>query len=98
MPASFREPVSNATLADYDEVMGDRPYKLDQKAASYGPATSDHRCDRCMHFFLRKTDGMAVCEIVRPIPPDQEEILPEFRCKFFTEDGEDFPLYEGSQK
>lgn len=91
--ATFREPVQDATLADYDEVMGDRPYKLDQHAADYRKAVRDEpRCDACVHFFLQLVGGKTVCEIVRPVP--EERVLPEGTCKFQTPDYEQFPLYK----
>lgn len=91
--ARFRESVENATLADYDEVMEDRPYKLDQHAANYRKAQkSEPRCDECVHFFLQLVGGKTVCEIVRPVP--EERIFPEWTCKFQSPDYEEFPLYK----
>ena len=90
-PSQFREPVTSATLEDYQDVIADRPRKFDQHASSYHLAKGDEpRCDECAHFFQRHLDGYAVCEIVRPVP--EEEIMPEWTCQFQTPDGQTFPL------
>lgn len=89
----FREPVSDASMEDYEHLFADRPYKFDQQASNYHRATAQEpRCDSCMHFFQRKLDGHTVCEVVRPVP--EEVIYPEFTCKFQTADGMKFPLYK----
>ena len=92
-----RAPVDKATLEDYEELMNMAPMKFDQYAANYHRAKAgEPRCDQCVHFFGRagdiKVNQYHVCEIVRPVP--EEEILPEWTCKFTTADGENFPMYK----
>jgi hypothetical protein len=79
-------------MADYHRLMDDdRPVKFDQGASTYRKANGDPRCDQCQHFYQRFLDKYGVCEIVRPVP--EEEIRPDWTCKFQTKDGKRFPLY-----
>lgn len=90
---TFREPVTDATMQDYRQMLEDRPYKFDQHAVDYKRAASgEPRCDGCLHYFEREIDQYHVCEILRPEP--EQSIMPEFRCRFQTADGEKFPLYK----
>lgn len=88
-----------AYMDDYWELLGDRPRKFDQHAANYHRATNQYRCDQCTHFFEREIDSYKVCEVVRPVEKGEEQkILPEFTCQFFTRDGKQFPLYKGGKE
>ena len=92
-PAVFQISGEAADMHDYAKVMGLRPPKLDQYSSNYHLAKrNEPRCDRCIHFFIRHIDAVAVCEIVRPVP--EVEILPEATCMFQTGDGLNFPLYK----
>lgn len=79
----------------YLRVVENRPFKLDRTEVNYRDAEGDERCDGCQHFYTRKIDGYAVCEIFRDIEKDDElPIKPTYVCDFFTVDGSEFPLLD----
>jgi hypothetical protein len=85
-----------ATFADYKRLLADRPAKFDDAQSQYRMATGKERCGACMHFFESPVSGYTVCEVVRPVP--ERPIHPAWVCKFFTPDGEDYPLVPEEEK
>jgi len=84
-----------ATREQYEELIQNRPDKFTPEQVDYAPANSNKlRCGRCLHFFTRNRDGFHVCEILRSEQIDADGINPFYDCRFFTEDGEHFPLLE----
>ena len=79
-------------LKDYYNMIEDRPRKFDAAEVEYRNADSKERCGRCVHFFTRKLDNFAVCEIFRSDETDEDGIDPDYVCNFFTHDGSNFPL------
>jgi hypothetical protein len=80
------------TKDTYDRLLENRPFKLNAEESEYGPAEGEQRCDRCVHFFTRKVDSFTVCEVVRPDEEGIEAIQPGYKCMFWTDDGENYPL------
>lgn len=78
----------------YERLIDNRPFKLAPEEADYGPAKGEDQCQYCIHFFVRKVDGFTVCEIVRPDEDNVEAIIPNYKCMFFTHDGEEYPFLE----
>ena len=83
------------TIDKYFEIMLDRPKKLSEEDVEYGPAPkgSAMRCSACLNYYRRATDNHAVCQIMRPAS-DDEEVFPDWRCRFWTITGDVFPLLE----
>lgn len=85
-------------LADKDiylRIIDNHPFKLSPEEAEYRKSEGPERCDKCIHFYVRKTDGFTVCEVVRPTEDGNEEpISPNYVCRFTTDDGENFPLLD----
>lgn len=86
--------MAEVTKDTYLRIIENRPFKLSPEEAGYEPADADYRCRDCMHFFTRRVDGFNVCEIVRPDDDEVESIIPNYKCKFWTSDGEEHPLLE----
>jgi hypothetical protein len=86
------------TLAAVLELYGERPFKFGPEQVGYGPAPegSAIRCASCLSYFKRAIDGHAVCEIFRSEETDQEGVRPDYRCQFWTSDGDVYPLTEES--
>jgi hypothetical protein len=84
----------------YIEIVSDRPVKMDAKEAKYTQAAEGSflRCAACLHYFRRAIDGFAVCEIFRDEESDREGVLPDWRCQFWTCDGDVFPLLERDEE
>lgn len=84
------------TMKRYLEVMSDRPEKLSADDVEYGPAPegSAMRCSACLHYFRRAIDGFTTCELFRNRETDANGVRPDFRCGFYTLDGQVFPLQE----
>ena len=85
-----------ADLSDYLKVLEDRPWKMNAEDVEYGPAPegSYMRCANCIHYFGRRIDGFTTCEIFRDLETDTNGVRPDFRCKFYTIDGDVHPLLE----
>lgn len=83
-------------LQQYLQVIEDRPYKLTAEQVQYGPAPegSVFRCAGCLHYFRRAIDGFAVCEVFRDKETDENGVRPDFRCAFWSVDGDVHPLLE----
>ncbi len=87
------------TLADYQELLKDRPFKWTDKDVAYRDADSfDMRCERCFHFYERRKDRFSVCEIMRSGKTDQVGVNPDYVCDFFSPDGNKFPLIKGEEE
>jgi hypothetical protein len=84
------------TLDKYFEIMLDRPKKLTEEDVGYGPAPEGSAmiCASCINYYRRARDGYAVCQIFRSDKTDDEGVLPDWRCGFYTETGDSFPLLE----
>lgn len=87
------------TLDAYKRLIANRPFKFSAEEVAYHEAKLDAQgegeefCANCLHFYTRKLDGYAVCEIFRDGEGDDEEpIKPDWVCAFHTTDGETFPL------
>ena len=82
-----------ATLAQYKQLMDDRPVK-------FLPADVDFRednlegypCAGCIHWYRGAVMEHDVCEVVRP-PNEQVPAL--YTCQFWTMNGSDFPKLNG---
>jgi hypothetical protein len=97
-PSAPRAPSSApvATFRDYQRLLRDRPAKFDDAQSQYRIAQGKERCGICMHFFESPVSGYSVCEVVRPIP--ERPIHPGWVCRFFTPDGENYPLIPEEEK
>jgi len=82
--------------ADYDALMLERPRKFTPDDVAYQPAPkgSELRCCACRSYFRRSIDGLTTCEVMRSDETDIEGVQPDWRCQFFTVDGDVFPLLE----
>lgn len=87
------------TLDAYNRLTANRPYKFSAGEVDYREAQLDAQgegeefCGNCLHFYQRKIDGYAVCEIFRDGEGDDEEpIKDNWVCVFHTVDGSVFPL------
>lgn len=85
------------TLDKYFEIMLDRPKKLTEEDVGYGPAPhgSAMICASCINFYRRVRDDHQVCQIMRSDRTDEAGVFPDWRCQFYTETGDTFPLFEG---
>jgi hypothetical protein len=84
------------TLAQYLAILDDRPRKFNAKQVDYGPAPqgSVMRCAACFHYFRRAVDGFTTCEIFRDDQTDAGGVRPDYRCGFWTVDGDVHPFVE----
>lgn len=81
------------TFDEYKDLLEDRPTKFKVEQVEYQKASKDEpHCQDCAHFFVRRIDGFSVCEILRT--DDDRGIFPNYRCRFQTDNGEDYPLLE----
>lgn len=85
---------------DVEALMKDRPDKFTPEDVDYRPAPegSAIRCSACFHMYLRVIDNHSVCELIRSDQIDEEGIKPDYRCDFYTCDGDVTPLYEEKPK
>ena len=74
----------------YQRLLENRPFKFGAEDVGYQKG-EEHHCDGCIHFFTRKVDGFHVCEIFRPGEEEEESIIANYRCDWWTDDGENFP-------
>ena len=89
-------------LSLYRRVMDNRPFKMSRGEAGYRQAAEDEigagcHCRDCIHFFTRRVDGLNTCEIYRD-EQDEQSIEPNYVCRYFTADGEEFPLLQGERE
>lgn len=83
-----------ATLADYHQLMDDRPVKFTPEQVGYTPRPKfKETCDACVHWFKSPAAKRAVCEIMRP-RSESESVAPYGWCRFWTEDYRNFPLLD----
>jgi hypothetical protein len=82
-----------ATMAEYKELMTERPRKLTTEQVNYRRADGDMICAKCFHFYERRIDDRGTCELFRSPETDEDGVKPYFTCDFFSPDGEEFPLY-----
>jgi hypothetical protein len=79
-----------ASFADYQDLLADRPTKFGPEEVDYEEASGPERCRRCIHFFENLVRPASTCEIVRL--EGDKDIKADWVCKFWTADGEEFPL------
>jgi hypothetical protein len=92
-----QEPV-RATFREYEALVEDHPEKLSAEEVDYRDAEGEEKCKLCFHFFTQGGgDRRTVCEIFRPTGED-ENVDPNYVCRFFTEDMEEYPLLENENK
>jgi len=75
----------------YQRLIENRPFKFGAEDVNYQDGEGEHRCATCIHFFTRKVDGFHTCEIFRPSEDGEESVIENYRCDFWSDDGEDFP-------
>lgn len=80
------------TKEDYNNLVSDRPDKATAEEVKYRLAEGKERCYDCLHFFVRRLDKFAVCEIFRSEDTDEDGVNPKYVCDWFTPNGDDFPL------
>lgn len=81
------------TKAEYDKLLDDRPRKFGPGEVGFQVRSDDaHVCCGCIHWFANAARGAAVCEILRL--PGEQDIPPQARCRFWTPDGEWYPLLD----
>lgn len=87
-------------LKEYFSIMLDRPKKLSEEDVGYGPAPegSEMTCVNCLNYYRRSRDGHPVCQIFRSDKTDEEGVLPDWRCQFYTITGDVFPLLEEDEE
>lgn len=85
------------TFEMYDNLMAARPYKFGPEDVGYIKSEDENKCEGCVHFYTRATDGYNVCELIRIVVDDDNEkpIEADYRCDFFTETGSKFPYLDG---
>jgi hypothetical protein len=84
-----------ASFYTYLRVFDSRPFKLDNDEVDYRETEGEQRCKNCFHFYERKVDGYAVCEIFRDVKTDDEKpVDPEKTCHFHTHDGDTMSFIE----
>ena len=81
-----------ATLAQYKQLMDDRPIKFKPEDVDFRKDAEGYPCAACVHWFHNPITSSMVCEVMRP----EDEIVPaDWTCVFFTRDYETFPkLYD----
>jgi hypothetical protein len=86
------------SLDRYFAIMLDRPAKLTEEDVGYGPAPEGSAmvCASCANYFQRVRNARdTTCQIMRSERTDKEGVFPDWRCGFYTETGDTFPLLEG---
>ena len=88
------------TLKKYQQVITDRPFKLSAEQVGYveAPEGSVMRCAACIHFFRRAIDNFSTCEIFRSPETDAEGVRPDYRCQFWSVDGDVHPFIEAKEE
>jgi hypothetical protein len=87
--------MATVSKESYLRLVENRPYKFDREEVAYREGEGEEVCAKCVHFYLRKTDGYAVCEIFRDGEGRNEKpIDPAWTCSFHTVNGKDFPLLD----
>lgn len=83
-----------ARREDVDLLMEERVRKLSPKEVDYrsAPAGSAIKCNSCHHGFRRNSDGRMMCELVGSDEIDEDGINPQWRCDWWTSDGDSYPL------
>ncbi len=85
--------MAQASLEEYKKLIADRPEKFTEEEVGYRKADAgEPQCRGCLHFFERRLDKFAVCEIMRSERTDEEGVNPTWVCNFQTVDMEKFPL------
>lgn len=80
-----------ASRDEYEALIDNRPRKFSPAEVGFVEKSDDaHLCCGCIHWFINPARGSAVCEIMRPEP--ERDVPPQARCRFWTPDGEWYPL------
>ena len=80
------------TLEDYYNLIDDRPAKFTADEVGFRKAATTAMCASCIHWYRSAGGEHDVCEIMRP---ENEQVPYDWVCRFWTSDGEKFPLLEG---
>ena len=76
----------------YIRILESRPYKFSADEVNFRQGDAKHVCSGCVHLFTRNVDDFHVCEIYRP--EDDDSVIAEGVCDFWTDDNEEHPLLE----
>ena len=76
----------------YKRLLENRPFKFAPEDVNYRNAEGKEHCGDCVHFYTRNVDGFHTCEIMRTDGDDS--IIENYRCDFWTDDGEEYPYQE----
>ena len=74
----------------YERLLDNRPFKFSGEEVSYRVGDKERSCAKCVHLFTRGVDGFHTCEVFRP--DDDESVIANYVCDFFTDDNEEHPL------
>jgi hypothetical protein len=89
------------TLEQYLQLMTERPRKFSEEDVGYGPAPEGSAmvCASCANYFQRVRNARdTTCQIMRSERTDKDGVFPDWRCTFFTETGDVFPLLEEEEQ
>lgn len=84
--------MATVTKDAYLRLLESRPFKFDGEEVNFRKGDAEHQCAGCVHFFERSVDSFKVCEVYRP--PDDDSVIANGVCDFWSEDNESHPLLE----
>lgn len=84
------------SLEQVEDLIAERPRKFSAEDVRYekAPEGSAIRCASCLKYFKRAVDNFGTCEIFRDEEADRDGVLPDWRCAFWSADGNVYPLVE----
>lgn len=93
-PHDHRNSIEVVDFDEYESLLDDRPQKFHPFQVDYREAEEvGVQCDRCIHFYQQVAgERRTTCEILR-LDKD-ENIDPEYVCKFQSRDGVTYPYQE----
>ena len=78
-----------ATLAQYKQLMDDRPVKFKPEDVDFREDNDEgYPCAGCVHWYIGPMAQHQVCEVVRP---PSENVPWNYTCIFWTRDWENHP-------
>ncbi|SRR5229473_784690 len=82
------------TIEERNALYAERPRKFTAQDVGYEPSQpyGIFRCSSCLSFYVRLVDLKATCDIFRSPETDEKGVDPGYRCRFWTTDGETFPM------
>ncbi len=87
--------MATVSKTEYDALLEERPRKFDAEQVGYERSTNDEeKCANCVHLYSRVVDKFHTCELFRNAETDRVGVMPNWKCSFFTRDGETFPLLD----